>query len=206
MDQIVISSGRQFVEFCGKQVDPNFFMNEDLAENYEKLYYYLFNPSKSNLDPQKGIWLCGNIGSGKSFALKVMKRMIINSKLPQSERFTILTYKSLEREYQEYKNEAFDLYGSTGMQTICFDEMFYDTSPVGSNFGGKKINLTDEMLMDRYDLFVNSGIKTHVGSNLRIMRVKDLKLVDPRVADRIDEMFNEIIWHGESLRKGGING
>jgi DNA replication protein DnaC len=63
--------------------------------------------------------------------------------------------------------------------------------------------------LDRYDLFVETGIKTHFSSNLPTRLDKEkypnqTTLVDiygERVVDRIIQMCEIVIFKGESLRK-----
>lgn len=221
MSKVVLTSGREFVEYCGKQVEEDFFLNETLTKNYEKIYMYLFNHevarTKFKLNPNVGLWICGLPGSGKSIAFKVMRQMILNSDLPVTERFQIVTYKHIEREYKKFDNEIFEQYGAGHKSTLVLDEFFNDLSMTGANFGGKKISLVEELINDRDEIFSSLGIKTHLGSNLarrsiidpdNILKTKpdtpiyELKsLVDFRTCDRLNHMFNHLHWEGTSLRK-----
>ena len=62
--------------------------------------------------------------------------------------------------------------------------------------------------MERYELFITSGFKTHLSSNL-VTAIKNNtenlptleKVYGNRVLDRVKEMCDLITWKGESLRK-----
>jgi hypothetical protein len=199
-----MENGRDFVNFCGMKVFKDFHMEGKLLENYQKLYFYLFNHEKSKslgINPKKGIFLSGLPGSGKSLALRVMRQMIIESKMDPINRFDIKIFKHIEREYKTRKEEIFEAYGSGLKSTIAFDESFIDTSYTGSDFGGKKIDLNAEMFTDRHLLFIEEGIKTHITSNVSLYDLDKSATFDKRVITRLDEMFNEIYWEGDSLRE-----
>jgi DNA replication protein DnaC len=62
--------------------------------------------------------------------------------------------------------------------------------------------------MERYDLYINAGYKTHLSSNLvtnitnNIKKIPTLRMVyGARAFDRMIEMTNVIIFKGESQRK-----
>lgn len=208
-----ISSLREYVMLCGRQViGDSFLLNDDLLHNYKLIANYLFKPEESmrnGIDPNKSLWLGGNPGNGKSSALKVMARMILNSGLDVSHRYKIITYKEIERQYKTYNNEIFDLYGAKNPNNIAIDEVLYDEGLSPADFG-KKINLFEELIFDRCMAFVETGVKTHISSNFSIRLIKEEKILDVRVRDRFSEMYNDIQWKGSSLRniimKGGANG
>jgi len=200
---MTINNGQEFVLYCGRKIDPDFNLKGELLENYKIIYTYLFQHDKCKeigIDPKKGLYLYGLKGSGKSLALRVMNRMIIDSKLDMSNRFMIKTMKQLEREYENIRGELFDIYGQGYKKPIAFDESFLDMSLTGSKYAGKKIDIHAELLSDRHLLFIEEGIKTHLTSNLNIKILADEKLLDERVIERIEQSFNEIYWKGASLR------
>jgi DNA replication protein DnaC len=72
---------------------------------------------------------------------------------------------------------------------------------------GNTVNIITEILMERYDLFVSTGIKTHLSSNIMTHIVNDinnkptLKIIyGARIVDRIKEMCEVIIFKGNSQR------
>lgn len=198
-----ITKGRDYVLACGKiAIGDHFFLDTHRLKNYSYIYNYLFNHKesiKAGVYPHKGLWLAGMPGGGKSAAFKVMNQMIIQSYLPQSDRFQTLRFEKLKDIYQSHQDEFFDFYGKGSMRPVAIDEIFYSDGVAVGDYK-KAVVLTDLLIFERCELFVEEGIKTHIGSNLMRADVKKHNLVNPRCIDRFDEMFNEIYWHGESLR------
>lgn len=207
---VTINKAIDFIMLCGKQVDDNFHLEGDMLRNYEKLFVYLFQPSRCaqfGLNPNKGLYIYGAPGSGKSFAFKVMKQMIIIANLDHQHRFAITPYIEIQRLYKKESEEIFELYGRGLKKTLGIDEMFLELSLTGSEYGGKKIDLPSEIMTDRHLLFIEEGIKTHLTANINIAGVQDLKgkdgndRFDERTIRRLDEMFTELWWHGEDQTK-----
>ena len=72
---------------------------------------------------------------------------------------------------------------------------------------GNTVNIITEILMERYDLFINSGFKTHLSSNLLTSVLNESNSVTlksvygARILDRIIEMTSVVIFKGDSRRK-----
>ena len=67
------------------------------------------------------------------------------------------------------------------------------------NHYGNNINLLDEVLQARYELFQRYNIKTHCTTNLSSNNI--IKMYAPRTVSRLREMFNIVILPGEDMRK-----
>ena len=72
---------------------------------------------------------------------------------------------------------------------------------------GNTVNIITEILMERYDLFVSTGIKTHLSSNIMTQITNDiankptLKLMyGARIIDRMKEMCEIVTFKGKSQR------
>jgi hypothetical protein len=55
------------------------------------------------------------------------------------------------------------------------------------------------VILDRYEIFIENKIKTHLTTNLTNSQLQTR--YDLRVYDRLKEMFNFVILDGDSLRK-----
>lgn len=81
-------------------------------------------------------------------------------------------------------------------------------SRIKSSKYGNNVNVISEILMDRYELFINEGWKTHISSNIPLS-IKNNDKNQPtlediygiRVCDRIKEMCEVIYITSKSLRK-----
>lgn len=214
MSRIVIHKAIDYIKLCGQQVDSKFHLQGEMMGNYEKLFVYLFQPARCeqfDLNPNKGLYIYGSPGAGKSFAFKVMKQMILfasdNGMMDTLERFPIIPFVEIERLYKKEGENIFDLYGRGCKKTVGIDEMFKEISLTGSAYGGKKIDLSSELMTDRHLLFLEEGIKTHITANINIAGVQLLKekngedRFDERTIRRLDEMFTEIWWKGGDQTK-----
>ncbi len=214
MSAIVIHKAIDFIKLCGQHVDENFHLEGEMMGNYEKLFVYLFQPARCErfgLNPNKGLFLFGAPGAGKSLALKVMKQMILlasdNGMLDALARFPIFPFVEIQRQYKKESEDIFELYGRGCKKTLGIDEMFLDISLTGSEYGGKKIDLPSEIMTDRHLLFIEEGIKTHITANINIAGVQLLKgkngesRFDERTIRRLDEMFTELWWKGGDQTK-----
>jgi hypothetical protein len=214
MSVTVLHNAIDFIKLCGKQVDSEFHLEGEMIGNYEKLFVYLFQPARCEqfgLNHNKGLYIYGSPGAGKSFAFKVMKQMILfasdNGMLDISERFPIIPFIEIQRQYKKESEEIFELYGRGCKKTLGIDEMFHDISYTGSGYGGKKIDLSAELITDRHLLFTEEKIKTHLTSNIHIAGVQSLlendgsKRFDDRTVRRLDEMFTELWWKGGDQTK-----
>lgn len=217
LEDTPISSGREYVLRCGRKVlGDKFFLDEQLIKNYKKIYDYLFcnddNYLRSNkIYKNRGVWIGGNPGNGKSVALKVMNEMIIQSYLDPINRFRTIPYLDFEKQYRKAPEDVFDLYGKTSMKTIGIDEVLYKDDKTRADYQ-TPIILIQEFIHNRCELFSEEGIVTHFTSNFFLESALSKEKLDLRSEDRIKEMFYSIQWEGDSYRGrlenigGGIHG
>lgn len=211
----VIKSGRDYVLQCGIAVHgESFFLTPELLDNYRKIYNYLFNHAESIKDgiyPNRGLWIGGKVGNGKSLALKVMNKMILLSNLAPIHRFKTIPFLDFEKEYQKNPDDIFELYGKKSGRTIAIDEVLYKDGETRADYK-TPINLIEEFVHNRCELFTEEGIVTHFASNFRMSKAIEEEMVGKRAKDRFNEMFNAIDWKGETFRgnlenmEGGIHG
>lgn len=147
------------------------------------------------LDINKGIYLYGAYGVGKTVLFKII-RIWIAELFRFSDNGFYST--SIEEIVEYYKTR--DSFGKFGFGTdnmnmnICINEF---GKPVKEKIYGTEVNeLLNSLFMIRYELF-QKGLATHVTSNYH---PKDLNL-EPIIKDRMVEMFNFVELKGESFRK-----
>lgn len=151
---------------------------------------------QGNLDPNKGLWLHGDIGSGKTTMLKIVKRFChdvrpkvngdyysfrISNAIEVCGEFSQKGYAGIET-YIDSRQQAFDEIGSE-----CAPTAYYGTVE----------NVFQYILQRRYDRRHESF--THVTTNFTKEQVIDR--YDARIYDRCKEMFNFVEFNGITFRK-----
>lgn len=202
MVEIKKMSGSEKIEIIGKELYGDKFSIKDLKisniykQVYDKLVFGIYH------EMDKGFLITGSIGVGKSAMMKVIQRLFKDTQ----RRFKWVSGYEL-RDLSECMTirEIKALYGSNLKCDLYIDDIGIS---VEVNRFGNNVNIISEIIMERYDLFVNSGYRTHLSSNVIATMIKNDKntptlenIYGLRVLDRIKEMCDLIIWNGESLRK-----
>lgn len=184
--------------YVARRICPDFTITPELFPVVCRLIDYAFG--NGSLDPDKGIWFYGNIGTGKSTLLRVMKE------------YCRLCHKRVEHpvsgELRSYT------YRITSIKDICIQvgaggpgkletfinnyyQAFDDVGQEGDvTYYGSKLNIFEEIILGRYNRRSNDF--THVTTNLDI---PEMHLRYGSAAyDRIKEMFNFVKIEGCSFR------
>jgi hypothetical protein len=169
----------------------------------KQLVLYFNNHPKSKLNPNKGIYLAGTVGTGKTTLMKLF------SSWKLSQKFLFVSCRDIQREFasggfaclekyskKSYKYKNGSHHPANGHIIYCFDDF---GSEGRSKFYGNDVSVMEEIIQDRYNEYSDRGLITHVTSNL-----KDGQLIQDiygvRVRDRIREMFNIVLLNGNSFR------
>jgi len=158
--------------------------------------------NKKEISLNKGIFLVGDIGSGKSLIFEIFK--IYTSKI---------LHKNSFHQYQ-----AGDIIDNLNIKgKVYFDKFSYNRSSnnipnpitcyiddVASrneivNYYGSVYNSMQELLTIRYNIYSKYRKLTHLSTNIFPQQLKEIYGI--RVIDRMKEMFNLIELKGESFRK-----
>jgi len=199
-----MATGREQIILIGKKLYDNFSLDDERRLSvYQQVYLNLrdgLNPEKSG----KGLLLIGDLGVGKTALMRIMQKIFMDTprgfkwldcnEIPDL--MDVFTVAELKSYYG--KNLKMDLY---------IDDLGIGNSLV--NKWGNSINLVSEILIERYNLFVAEGYRTHLSSNKHTALDKDKypnavtleTLYGDRIVDRLREMCETIIWKGTSLRK-----
>lgn len=155
---------------------------EDYEIIYKLLVYAIRDKEnceihKMNLD--KGILLLGPVGCGKTSLMTLIKPFFQNE-------FQYRIKPSREISF-EFINEGYPTIIKYGKSTnvYCFDDLGVEKS---LKHFGNDCNTMAEILLSRYDNFIQSGIPTHATTNLNAEELE--KLYGNRVRSRLREMFN----------------
>jgi DNA replication protein DnaC len=98
----------------------------------------------------------------------------------------------------EFHKEGFETIHKYGSQKkiLCLDDLGVEQN---IKHFGNECNTIEEILLQRYDLLVNSGIITHATTNLNANELEGLYGI--RVRSRLRSMFNLISFPITSIDK-----
>lgn len=194
-----IKTGREAIIFAGVELYGEKFsvdsVDRELA--YKKVYEVMAKNHSGK--GKKGICVIGGIGVGKSAMMKVMQRLFRGSK----SRFRwVSAYELKDLSEMLTIHQIKEMYGYELKSDLYIDDIGVS---IDVKRYGNTVNIITELLMERYDLFVESGIKTHLSSNLPsdtlTMGTPTIKSVyGVRVYDRIKEMCEFLVFKGKSQR------
>lgn len=158
--------------------------------------------AQGRYNPDKGLWLWGDIGVGKSTMLEICR--VFSGEIRP---YTRLTLNGSLTPYSFRTTNAIDVcsefakLGYPGIDTFidsrrqAFDELGSESSPT-SHFGTVE-NVFQYILQRRYDKRFDNF--THVTTNLTIQQISEL--YGARIYDRCKEMFNFVEIRGATWRK-----
>lgn len=177
------------------------FVDENNEPITDQLVRY-FSGNEVNLNPNKGIYLYGPVGRGKTLIMKSLMIMCaeIERKLDAigdrytNQKFKIVNSKSIVNEIAATsKPEAMKKYYSG---VICIDDLGAEDS---YKLYGNDMNVVGDIIIERYQRYQQSGLITHATSNITPdeWRIK----YGERVESRMHEVFNVVRLLGEDKRK-----
>ena len=140
-----------------------------------------------NFDLNKGILLSGPIGCGKTTLFKILR----SCNFPAS-KYGIVSTRHIVSEFMQSGYEILEKYSNGNLshdirtpKAYCFDDLGTETT---SKYFGNDCNVMAEILLTRYDLFVEKGIITHLTTNLSATEIESQ--YGNRLRSRMREMFN----------------
>lgn len=136
-----------------------------------------------NNDQKKGLMLYGPNGTGKSTAMRPHVDKMWNGSALQ---FASVIAKN-----------GTDYINKYSMHDMYIDDLGRERTTV-ANFGDKNITPLHDLIHYRYEVFINSGYKTHISTNLSFKEIQERYGIP--IADRIKEMCSVIEFKGESMR------
>lgn len=191
----------KYLECQGKQTyGQSFKIQEQDKPTITKLLVYAVqdkeNALKMGIDTSKGILLSGPIGCGKTSIMHLIKPFI-NGK----HEYKIKTTREISFEFAKNGFEALTPYTKkTSYQHRLTGYVFDDLGAEQQikHFGNDS-NVMAEILITRYEQFIENNTITHITTNLSASEIE--KLYGNRLRSRMRNMFNVIAFDSNSYDK-----
>ncbi|MBP9791560.1 MAG: hypothetical protein KBD57_13535 [Bacteroidia bacterium] len=197
-------TGSEAIKVMGGKLTKDFDINSEPRLSIYRQVYENFMIGLEEGINNKGVMLIGDIGVGKSMLMKIMQKL----------------FKESRREFKWFNcRDISDLLETFSVLEIkeyygkgCKMDLYIDDIGIGNsihNKYGNTSNIIADILIERYELFVSEGFKTHISSNKptaldrqKYPNISTLEILyGNRIIDRLNEMCEIITWKGESLRK-----
>lgn len=171
-----------------------------VADDYNKqMLFDLHNyvNGTGNLDPKKGIWMWGNVGTGKSTLIRVLGEVM----RLQNRGFKTINCSKLANDYSAFGVEALtestynDQCGILKPVNRAFDEI--GREPLPAKHYGNELNVMQYIFQIRYEF--RDKILTFGTTNMFPDAI--IQFYGKYISDRIEEMFNVVELKGNSRRK-----
>ena len=147
------------------------------------------NCKKLDIDIHKGILLTGPVGCGKTSLMKLLRHIVPHQKV-----YKIIPSRNIVFGFNHVGYKTIEDYGSTNY--FCFDDL--GVEPIGRHYG-KDCNVMGEILLSRYELFLDHKVKTHATSNLNAQELEER--YGNRVRSRMRQLFNLIAFEPNAVDK-----
>ena len=191
----------KWLEQKGKQSYGDSFTisEEDISIITTLLVYFLndeITAKTVGIDLNKGILLSGPIGCGKTSLMNIMRLV------PQQERkFVLKTTREISFEFIKEGYEVIQRYSSgnklqNNVKNYCFDDLGTENN---LKYFGNECNVMGEILLSRYDLFINKKIITHITTNLSASEIE--AAYGNRVRSRLRQLCNLVAYDYNSIDK-----
>lgn len=190
-----------FIENKGKlDFGQNFKIKEEDLETIFKLLIYMIkdknNALKLKLNLSRGILLSGPIGCGKTSLMR-----LITPFANSLSDYKIKTCREISFEFAKNGYEAINKYTTKQNNQIrlpgyCFDDL--GTEQQIKHFGND-CNVMAEILITRYEQFVENNSITHITTNLAASEIENH--YGNRLRSRMRNMFNLISFSSSSSDK-----
>ena len=195
-NQVILWLEKKGIELYG---DHFKILESDHPIIFKLIAYFLKDEQTSfqlNIDLTKGILVSGPVGCGKTTLMSLMRLVAI-----QERKYFIKPSREISFEFIKDGYEVIQRYSSgnritTATKNYCFDDLGTETN---LKYFGNECNVMAEILLSRYDLFINKKIITHITTNLSASEIE--QAYGNRVRSRMRQMLNLIAFNHEAKDK-----
>lgn len=190
-----------FLETKGKeQFGKKFTIHDQDIEIIYKLLIYTIRDRKMakriNLDLNKGIMLSGPIGCGKTTLIQLLKHFT-----SKTNTYSVKSCREIAFEFAQLGYESLNRYtgyneNQLRSNNFCFDDL--GTEKNIKHFGND-CNVMAEILLSRYDTFIQNKTITHLTTNLSATEIESF--YGNRLRSRMRAMFNLIAFDSKTQDK-----
>ncbi|MGC3978425.1 MAG: hypothetical protein QM751_09495 [Paludibacteraceae bacterium] len=200
-----MNNNLSIIQTKGKELFGEHF--QIIPEDYEvvhKLFTWFLRDEQQaqylGINLHKGILLTGPVGCGKTSLMQLMRILV-----PQQQRFGIKSCREITFDFIKDGYETIQRYSSYAYtntinpphpHTHCFDDLGAEST---LKYYGNQCNVMGEILLSRYDHFINNHMITHTTTNLSASELESY--YGNRVRSRMREMFNLIAFDSTSKDK-----
>jgi len=191
----------KWLELKGKECyGVNFkIFKEDIALITTLLVYFLKDETTAKtmaIDLNKGLMLSGPIGCGKTAIMNLMRNVP-----EQKNKYILKPTREISFEFIKEGYEVIQRYTSgnnmqNNVKNYCFDDLGTEKN---LKYFGNECNVMGEILLNRYDLFVNKKIVTHLTTNLSASEIE--AAYGNRVRSRLRQLCNLVAFNKDSQDK-----
>jgi DNA replication protein DnaC len=170
--------------------------NTDKVIEYLAKYFAVHEDFQG--DANKGLFMAGPIGVGKTVMMKTwadMLKVYFGVDGYSNTAYKYVKVQDVVREWEDGGWEVLNKYFKT--TTWCFDDLGTENRKA-MRYGSQE-NVMRYVIDIRYDLWQTLLVPTHFITNMNIDAVKEY--YGERIVDRIKEMSNIIIYQGQSKRQ-----
>lgn len=144
---------------------------------------------KLNININKGILLSGPVGCGKTSLMKLIRYIT-----PHYPSYEMIPTRNITFAFNHIGYKIIEQYGD--QRFYCFDDL--GVEPIGRHYG-KDCIVMGEILLSRYDLFMELKLKTYATTNLNAQELEEC--YGNRVRSRMRQLFNLIAFDKGSRDK-----
>ncbi|WP_207532967.1 hypothetical protein [Desertivirga arenae] len=192
----------QLIEWLNKKGSELFGKTYKIdAKDYDTVYQILVyvyrdkeHAAKHGIDLGKGLIVAGPVGCGKTSLMQLLLHLDLAIKPYQ-----MVSVRSISLQFADRGIPLIKEYGGLGQKQpsiFCFDELGGEPT---TRFYGIKANVMREILLLRYELFMQKRVPTYVTTNLSPAEIESTYGTPLR--SRLREMFNLVAFPEDSYDK-----
>lgn len=182
---------------CCDAICGTFTVDEYNRSLLNELFKYA-NGKSDSLNSRQGLWLWGEVGTGKTSIIKILREYDARIKGRDAKGyliggFGIYSASTAINQFSRLGLDGIDSY-CFKKQTCAFDEV--GREPLPAKYYGTEMNVMQYIFQMRYDM--RHDCLTHVTTNLTPNQIGSV--YGDYIADRVNEMFNVVEVKGISRR------